>query len=419
MTIFHSKYRDEHRSEAGIARFPIILFLIVIVLAGLFFVGYLPRTARARQLVTASEASQREATEVSAAKVKAAPANAEILLSGNIQAVTEAGLYARTDGYVTKRIADIGDRVKAGQVLAELESPEVDQQLSQARATVLQSRSALAQTEAALQQAKANLSLAQNTLRRWKELVQQGVVSKQDGDEKESTYEARKADVAAAEANVKAAQNAITAGEANVQRLTEIQSFQQVRAPYDGVITTRNIVLGTLVSAGSSTAIRELYRITQLDPLKVMVNVPQSEVPSIHVGLECVLQVKELGGQTFNARVTRTANALDAASRTLLTEIQFANPSGQVLPGMYGEVRFTAHRNSPPLLLSSEAILTGRDGTRVALIRKNGTVHYQKIELGRDNGADTEITGGLALGDTVIMNPTDEIREGSRVIAVE
>ncbi len=405
--------------QAGIARFPIVLALIVIALTGFFFLGYLPRSARAKQLITATEASQREAVEVSAAKVEAAPGAADLVLAGNIQAVTEAALFARTDGYVKKRVADIGDRVKEGQILAELESPEVDQQLAQARATVRQSQSALVQTEAALQQAKANEALADATEKRWKELVQSGVISRQEGDEKQAAYLARKADVAAAEANIKAAQSAISAGEANVARLLEIQSFQKVRAPYTGVITLRNITLGTLVSAGSSSAVRELYRITQLDLLKIMVSVPQSEVAFIHNGLDCAIQVKELPGQTYSAKVTKTANSLDPASRTLLTEIQFRNPGEKVLPGMYGEAKFTMHRTKPPLLIPSDAVLSGKAGMQVALIRQNGTVHYQNIDLGRDNGAKIEVLTGLQLGDRIVMNPTDEVREGVKVKVVE
>lgn len=407
------------KSEAGIARFPIVLVLIVLTLTGLFFLGYLPRTARAKQLIAGTEASEREAVEVSAAKVEAAPSAADLVLAGNIQAVTEATLFARTDGYVTKRIADIGDRVKQGQILAELESPEVDQQLVQARASTRQSQSALAQTEAALQQAKANEALADATQKRWKQLVQSGVISKQDGDEKQAAYLARTADVSAAEANIKAAQSAISAAEANVARLIDIQSFQKVRAPYAGVITVRNVTLGTLVSAGSNTAIRPLYQITQLDLLKIMVSVPQSEVAFIHDGLECAIQVKELPGQTFNAKVTKTANSLDAASRTLLTEIQFRNPGEKVLPGMYGEVKFTLHRAKPPLLIPSDAVLSGKAGMRVALIRKNQTVHYQNVDLGRDNGAKIEVLTGLELGDRIVMNPTDEVREGVKVKVVE
>lgn len=407
------------KSEAGIARFPIVLVLIVLTLTGLFFLGYLPRTARAKQLIAGTEASEREAVEVSAAKVEAAPSAADLVLAGNIQAVTEATLFARTDGYVTKRIADIGDRVKQGQILAELESPEVDQQLVQARASTRQSQSALAQTEAALQQAKANEALADATQKRWKQLVQSGVISKQDGDEKQAAYLARTADVSAAEANIKAAQSAISAAEANVARLMDIQSFQKVRAPYAGVITVRNVTLGTLVSAGSNTAIRPLYQITQLDLLKIMVSVPQSEVAFIHDGLECAIQVKELPGQTFNAKVTKTANSLDAASRTLLTEIQFRNPGEKVLPGMYGEVKFTLHRAKPPLLIPSDAVLSGKAGMRVALIRKNQTVHYQNVDLGRDNGAKIEVLTGLELGDRIVMNPTDEVREGVKVKVVE
>jgi RND family efflux transporter MFP subunit len=279
--------------------------------------------------------------------------------------------------------------VKQGQLLAEIESPEVDQQLLQSRASLQQSRSALAQSEAALEQAKANLNLAEVTAQRWSQLVTKGVMVKQHGDEKNATFLARKADVSAAEANVQAAKDNIAAAEANVQRLTEIKSFQLIRAPYDGVITIRNVTLGTLASGGSTSAVRELYRITQLNPLKVPVEVPQSEVGSIHVGLGCDLRIRELAGKVYSAHVTRTANSLNPASRTLRTEIQFENPGGEVLPGMYGEVEFKLQRKQPPLLVPSDAIITGRDGTRIATLL-NGKVHFVKITLGRDNGAQTD-----------------------------
>ena len=398
--------------ERGVSKFPFVLVFLVLLLGALFFVGYLPRTARAKALINNAEHVRTDRPVVTAAEVKRAPVAADLTLSGSIQAVTEAGLYARTEGYVKRRIADIGDRVKAGDILAELESPEIDQQLRQARSMLSQSQAALGQYEAQLQQAKANQVLAQATLTRWRSLVEQGILSQQDGDEKAATAQARTADVAAAEANIRAAKNAIAANEAAVQRLIEIQSFQKVRAPYDGVITTRNVVLGTLVSPGSSNTVRELYRITQLDPLKVMVAVPQASAPAMKVGLECEIEVQELGNKSFRARVARTANALDISSRTLLTEVQFANPGGQILPGMYAQVKFSTKRHNPPLLIPSDSLLTGKEGTQVAVLRGGNRVHFQRITIGRDQGASTEVESGLEEGDLVVINPTDDVREG-------
>jgi RND family efflux transporter MFP subunit len=395
---------------------PLIVFAVLgLVLAGLFLLGYIPRGEQSRRVAEASARIAAERPEVNAVPVRLAEKAAALELSGTIQAVTEAGLYARADGYVKRRIADIGDRVKTGDLLLELESPEVDQQLRQAKASLQQAQSNLAQAEATREQARANLTLAETTMRRWEQLVKEGVISKQEGDEKTALYEAEKADLAAAEAQIKASQNAVGAAEANVQRLTEIQSFQKLRAPYDGVITSRNVVLGTLVSAGSSTNVRELYRITQLDPLKMMVPVPQSFVPQIRLGLECFIEVQELAGRTLRATVSRTANALDMSSRTMLTEIQFRNPGGDVLPGMYAKVRFLSSRSNPPLLIPSDAIRTGSQGTTVVYVRGDDRAHFAKVRLGRDDGAFTEIVEGLEPGDLVLLNPPDTVREGTRV----
>jgi RND family efflux transporter MFP subunit len=401
-------------NRSGMSRFPLLLILMAITFAILFAIGYLPRTARAKQIAQATTSVEEAGSIVSVVPVKVAPVTAQLILSGDAAAVTETGIFARADGYVKQRIADIGDLVKQGQLLAEIESPEVDQQLLQSRASLQQSRSALAQSEAALEQAKANLNLAEVTAQRWSQLVTKGVMARQDGDEKNATFLARKADVSAAEANVRAAKDNIAAAEANVQRLTEIKSFQLIRAPYDGVITIRNVTLGTLASGGSTSAVRELYRITQLNPLKVTVEVPQSEVGSIHVGLACDLRIRELAGKVYSAHVTRTANSLNPTSRTLTTEIQFENPGGLVLPGMYGEVEFKLQRKQPPLLVPSDAIITGRDGTRIATLL-NGKVHFVKVTLGRDNGAQTEIVSGITATDLIIVNPSNDLRENAEV----
>jgi RND family efflux transporter MFP subunit len=401
-------------NRSGMSRFPLLLILMAITFAILFAIGYLPRTARAKQIAQATTSVEEAGSIVSVVPVKVAPVTAQLILSGDVAAVTETGIFARADGYVKQRIADIGDLVKQGQLLAEIESPEVDQQLLQSRASLQQSRSALAQSEAALEQAKANLNLAEVTAQRWSQLVTKGVMARQDGDEKNATFLARKADVSAAEANVRAAKDNIAAAEANVQRLTEIKSFQLIRAPYDGVITIRNVTLGTLASGGSTSAVRELYRITQLNPLKVTVEVPQSEVGSIHVGLACDLRIRELAGKVYSAHVTRTANSLNPTSRTLTTEIQFENPGGLILPGMYGEVEFKLQRKQPPLLVPSDAIITGRDGTRIATLL-NGKVHFVKVTLGRDNGAQTEIVSGITATDLIIVNPSNDLRENAEV----
>jgi multidrug efflux pump subunit AcrA (membrane-fusion protein) len=259
-------------------------------MAGLCVLGYWPRAVRARKLAEGAQANQRALPSVTVAPAKEAPAEAELELPGNIQAVTETALFARADGYVKRRLADIGDRVKSGQLLAEIESPELEQQIREAQAALQRARSSARQTEASLSQAKANLGLAEVTAQRWLRLVGKGVLSRQDGDEKRAALEARQADVAAAEAAVQAARENVSANEATVQRLLELQSFRQVRAPFAGVITTRNIDVGSLVSAGSSSSLRELFRLSQIDALRAFVNVPQSEVPGIKLGMPCSVE---------------------------------------------------------------------------------------------------------------------------------
>ena len=387
----------------------------VLALAGLFAVGYWPRAARTRKLAEAAQAGQHVLPAVTVVLVKQAPAEDALELPGNIQALTETPLFARADGYIKQRLADIGDRVKNGQLLAEIESPELDQQIREARATLQRARSSVRQTEASLSQAKANLGLAEVTAQRWLALVGKGVLSKQDGDEKQAALDARKADTAVVEAALQAAQENVTANEATVQRLLELQSFRQVRAPFAGVITARNVEVGSLVSAGSSSSLRELFRLAQIDTLRVFVNVPQGEVAGIKPGMSCSVEVKEYRTKKLEGRVTRTANALEASSRTLLTEIQVANPSGVLLPGMYATVSFQVRRAQPPLLIPSDAFRNTAKGPMVALLRENASVHLQPVKLGRDYGAQIEVIEGLQAGQKLITNWTDEVKEGIKV----
>jgi RND family efflux transporter MFP subunit len=400
------------RSRRGIW---VTAVVAILLLLGLLALGYWPRATQARKLAATTQANQRTLPVVSIVVVKQAPAEVDLALPGNVQALTEAVVFARADGYVKRRLADIGDRVKSGQLLAEVESPELDQQIREAQATLRRAQSSQRQTEAALAQSKANLGLAEATARRWQTLVTKGVLSKQDGDEKQSALDARTADVEAAGAAVQAARDNIAANEAAVQRFSELQSFRQVRAPFAGIITARNIDVGSLVSAGSNTSVRELFRLAQIHILRVFVNVPQSEMTAIRPGIPCTLEVEELKGKEFQGTVTRTANSLDASSRTLLTEIQVPNTSGQLLPGIYATVHFKIRRSDPPLLIPSSAFRNTDKGPMVGVLREGATVHLQPVQLGRDFGAQIEITAGLQAGQKVITTLTDEVREGIKV----
>jgi len=385
------------------------------LLATLFALGYWPRHARARRLAAAAQRAGQQLPAVAVAEVKRAPAEIELNLPGTVQAWVETPIYARADGYVRRRLVDIGDRVAAGQLLAEIESPELDQQILEAEAALRRTRSAAAQAEAALAQARANMELAEVTAKRWQTLVAKGVLPKQEGDEKQAAWLARKADVAAAEANLRAAREAITAAEASLQRLRELRNFRQVRAPFTGVITARNVDVGTLVTAGSSTAVREMYRLAQIHPLRVHVSVPQSEAAHIRIGLACEVEIEQLAGRSFPGRVTRTANALDPTSRTLLTEIRVENPTGALLPGMYATVRFRLQRAQPPLLMPSGAYRNTEKGPVVAVLASDGTVRFAQVRLGRDFGTQIEVLSGLEAGQKVVTNLSDAIRPGVKV----
>jgi multidrug efflux pump subunit AcrA (membrane-fusion protein) len=304
-----------------------------------------------------------------------------------VQALQETTIHARVNGYIRQRLIDIGDHVKAGQLLAEIESPEIEQELLQARASLGQSRANvqqvqanLKQVQATLQQARANMELAHATITRWRQLEQDQVVPRQQVDEKQAAFEAGqanvnavRANVNAVEANVQAAQASVNvqealvkAQEANVQRLTTLLSFRKITAPFDGVITSRTVEMGALITAGSTTASRELFRLAQIDTLRVYVNVPQTYVASIQPGQTAQVLVRELPQKAFAGKVVRTTSALDATSRTLPMEVQISNQDHTLLPGMYAQVKFSVSRATPPLLVPANALVLRTEGPQVS-----------------------------------------------------
>jgi len=336
-----------------------------------------------------------------------------LVLPGNIQAVTEAPLLARASGYIKSRSVDIGDRVKAGQVVAEIEAPELDQQIRQAQASIDQAASTIEQSQAALQQGQSNAALAKITAERSQKLFDRNVVSRQDNDTAQMQYAAQQANVSALEKAVAAARSSSSALQANLGRLNELKSYLTVRAPFAGVITVRNIDVGALVTEGSTL----LFRIAQADRLRTYLNVPQADSGSVRVGQHATLLVPDLGGRKFSGLVTRTANALDPASRTLLTEIQVDNSSGALLPGMYTEVDLAVPRASPPMIIPADTLVVRGDGQQVAVVDRDGTVHFKLIHIGRDLGTNIEVLDGLEVGQMLAVNPGDTVREGARVKA--
>jgi len=408
----------------------------------LLILGIVPRLERRDAAVAQARSVEDEVPIVSTSQVKAAPPSSELLLPGNTQAVTVAAIYARASGYVSKRLVDIGSKVKAGQLLAVIESPEVDQELAQAKANAQQARAAVEQAKATLQQSEAGLNQAKANLEqahanqeisrlsytRWDRLVTRGVVSKQAADERRTDFSAKQAEVAASEANIHtaeanivaqqanigAAQAALAAQLANVQRLEELRAFERVVAPFDGVITERKVERGDLITAGSGGD-RNLFSIAQPQTLRIQVNVPQAFSVDLQPGQTAQVIVAERPGEHFEGKVVRTANSLNAASRTQLTEVQLANKDGRLLPGMYSQVKFNVPATRAVVIVPADTLVVNSQGTRAIVVSSQRTIHYVPIQIGRDFGTSVEVLDGLKAGETVVSNPADTLSEGQKV----
>jgi RND family efflux transporter MFP subunit len=388
---------------------------VSIILAIAFFAGYLP--LRNRTALIGIEAHEREQAlpRVTVITVSRSPHASSLQLPGNIQATTEAPVLARADGYVKQRLVDIGDRVHAGQTLAIIEAPELDDQVRQAQANLQQTRAAVDQASANLQQGRAELEFARVSANRWSGLVKDGSVSVQENDQYQAQYQSKIAAVHALEQALVGQRGGVAVAEANLGRLQNMKSYRIVVAPFDGVITLRNVDSGALVNNGSTL----LYRIAQTGTLRMYLNVPQTQAGSIHRGDVASLTVSNLPGSKFSGAVARTANSLDPASRTLLVEVQVPNPNGVLLPGMYAQVELSTLRANPPLLIPSDALIVSSIGTQVAVIKPNHRVHLQSIVAGRDYGDRIEVTSGLHDGDAIIANPGDIVHEGAEVDPIQ
>jgi multidrug efflux pump subunit AcrA (membrane-fusion protein) len=308
-------------------------------------------------------------------------------------------------------LVDIGDRVKAGQTLAQIDAPELTDQVTQAKATVRQTEAALEQATANVQQGRTDMELARVMAQRSKQLVAKGAVSRQDDDQSQAQYNSKLAALQSLEKAIDVQRANIAAAQSNVARLEKMQSYCQVVAPFDGVITLRNVDVGALVNSGSTL----LFRIAQMATLRTYINVPQTYADAIHPGEPAILTVSNLPGRQFNGQVARSAGALDPSSRTLLVEIQVPNADGALLPGMYAQVELRSIRADPPLLVPSDAMIVRADGAQVASVDSDHIVHLQKIEVGRDYGDRIEVLKGLNEGATIIANPSDVARDGQKV----
>jgi RND family efflux transporter MFP subunit len=388
----------------------VFLLLVALAVAGYYW-GYLPRQRREMVLAAESLNQTDSLPVVTVTPVTKSPSTDSLVLPGNIQAVTEAPVLARASGYIKKRIADIGDRVTAGQVLAEIEAPELDQQIRQAKAAVEQADAAVQQADASLQQARSNENLAHVTFDRFSKLADKGVISKQDNDTYRLQWAAQQSNVQALEKAVNAAKSNSSALEANVARLNDLLGYLTVRAPFAGVITLRNVDTGVLVTEGSTL----LYRIAQTDRLRTYLNLAQVDAASVHVGQKATLIVADLAGRKFPGTVTRTSNSLDPVTRTLLTEVQVSNVGGLLMPGMYTQVDLAVPRRDPPLLVPGDTLVVRANGPQVAVVAADGSIHFQLVQLGRDFGDRLEVLSGLQEGQQIVVNPSDTIREGGKV----
>ena len=357
--------------------------LLLVVALGLAFWGIGTR-ARALSEVTKETRDAAVPTVAVIAPERGAPRQ-EITLPGTLEAFTDAPIYARTNGYLRKRYVDIGAHVHAGQVLADIDTPEVDQQLEQARAD--------------LATAEANARLAQSTAERYRDLIKTDSVSRQDLDNANGSLEAKT--------------TAVNSANANVKRLEQLHGFGTITAPFDGVITVRNVDVGALIDSGSNA--KELFHEAAVHRLRLFVNVPEIYSRAAVAGMTADLTLSEFPGRTFAGTLARTAQAIDVASRTLLTEIDVENAKGELLPGSYAEVHLKVSTDAATFKLPVNAVMFRTEGVQVALVDGNGRVTLHPITLGRDYGNAVEVVAGLTGSERIIVNPPDSIENGEIV----
>jgi multidrug efflux pump subunit AcrA (membrane-fusion protein) len=413
----------------------------VLALALIFIIGYIPRHIREKHAKEAARKREQEQPQVEVVQVRRTKAPGELTVPGTTASLTEAYIYARANGYLRKRFVDIGDHVKAGQLLALIDAPDLDQQVDQAREQLRQAESQVAQQQAILK-------LNRVTWDRWRTLVAKGVFSRQDGDQREADYRAQEAIVSSAQRNVESYR-------ANLRRVIALQSYERVTAPFAGIITQRNSDVGALVgatgaagtapmqssqaptggsanvgssntggssgnpnqSASPSTGEAQggpLFAIAQLNKLRILVSVPEGYASSLNAGMPAHVFVQERVGKPIDGTVTRTANSIDQNTRTMLAEVDVDNHDGSLYPGMYAVVSFVQLRGEPPITIPGDAVVVRHDKTSVAIVRDQ-KIQLVPVEIGRDYGPSVEILSGLNEGDWVVSTVTDDVRDGIKV----
>jgi RND family efflux transporter MFP subunit len=369
---------------ASASRAKILVGAVLLVLLTAGVVTFLTRKAETDALAKETEAVA--IPTVAVVNPTTEPGNDELALPGNLLAFEESPIFARTNGYLLHWYKDIGSKVKKGELLASIDTPEVDQELMQAKAS--------------REQMNAALGMAKISADRWANLRKTDSVSQQEADQQASNYQQAQANLAAADANVR--------------RLEQLESFKSVYAPFSGVLTRRNVDPGMLINAGS-TAGREMFDMARVDTLRVYVSVPQAYAPTMKAGQKAVVTLQEYPGQKFKGTVARTADAIDAATRTLNTEVDVPNSDGKLLPGSFGQVHFAVGNSVPRITVPVNSMLFRAEGAQVAVVGSDNKVELRQIAIGRDFGTTIEILGGIDANDRIVVNPSDSLEVGQQV----
>ena len=368
-------------------------YLVLIVIGMLLLAGgviaLVSRLGERRAL--AKETESLAVPSVLVIQPKSEPPQEDLVLPSTLQAYIESPIYARTNGYLERWYKDIGSRAQKGELLADIETPEVDQELMQARAV--------------RNQAEAQLNLAKTSAERWDTLRKMDAVAQQETDERSSGYTQ--------------AQAALASATANVRRLEQLESFKHIYAPFSGVITKRNTDIGALINAGNSGTNQELFVMAQIDPIRVYVDVPEIDAPAVRTNLKATIELPAFPGRSFSGRVARTADAIDPGTRTLRTEIDVPNRDGQLLPGSYAQAHFGAKVATVRMSVPVNALLFRAEGPRAAVVGSDGKVHLKAVVIGRDYGTDVEILSGLDPGENIVLNPSDSLEDGQTVHVVK
>ncbi len=369
--------RKSHRTRGA------AIVLLVLLIAG----GFSVRRRFYEKKALAQETERLAVPTVTVIQPSAQPAQDELTLPAQLQAYVESSIYSRTNGYLLRWYKDIGSHVKKGELLAEIDTPEIDQELSQARAT--------------RQQIAAQHELAKTSAERWISLRKAGAISQQEADQQTNLYAQAQANLAAAEANVR--------------RLEQLESFKHIYAPFSGVITRRNVDVGALITAGSGGQTKELFDLAQFDPLRVYASVPQSDAALIHRGMRAYIELRESPGQRFSGSVVRTADAIDPATRTMLTEVDVPNHDGRLKPGSYAQLHFAVPIQTTHISVPVNTLLFRPEGPCVAVVGADQKVRLRTVVLGRDFGNAIEVLGGLSASERIVVNPADSLEDGQQV----